>query len=70
MKLQSYTGGSYALSGSKEELRALSDKLVALLAAMDRHDADAAARSGERGIDPSHAVVFGLEIEPGIEALP
>lgn len=70
MKLQSYTGGRYALSGTKEELRKISDRLLMLLADMDRIDAEAAKTAGPRGIGPVHSVTLGLpELEPGIEAI-
>lgn len=65
--LQSIPAGPpFALTGTKDELRAISARLVKLLADMDAHDAAAAERAGERGIDPTHSVTLGL---PEVDAL-
>lgn len=68
MKLH-HTEGRYALAGTKEELRALSDRFAKILSDMDAHDAAAAERAGERGIDPIHSVAIGLNEVDGLEEI-
>ena len=66
MKLH-HTEGRYALFGTKGELRALSDRFAKILFDMDAHDAAAAERAGERGIDPVHSVTIGLVEVDGLD---